>query len=396
MKYLKYLIFITLILHPLIKGQINDKYIFKSSLILDTSKILTYDTNVTKLNFVDDSIKRMEYKLDSIARIKRIKDSISITKKQLKFILECYFKAIHENIPISGVYIQTYDDTLISKAGYFLITFNLNQPFKPWYYELDLLLQNLKIVFDNNHLIRKITSKNINIDIEYQKNIIIIKNIHSILNNKYGSYYKIPIDSIFLDNNNNIIKIKEYLKFYNLINNKEKGDFLFENIVFVKQFYYNRDNSLSKIQIVNFGDRWYKFETQKVTGIINYEITKNNMTYIINRKTDPENIYADGKYIYEFDSNMNLIKVNYINNSTAENWRKEIELNNNGHIHCYYDYIKDKLKQSLCFIYNYSENKYQSITTIFEDDGISYFQRNNTTGQTRRRNKLTLEWGPWE
>lgn len=374
----------------------NNKYLFRPSLISDTSKSIYNDSTKTELQTHKDSLKREQIRIDSIKRITKIKDSINLLKNKLQFILECYFKANHENIPISNVTILTSADTAILKAEYFLLPFNLNQPYKPWKYELNLLSNNFKVTYDDAYQIIRINSNAINIDIGYHKNIVVIKDIHSILNNKYGNYYKVPVDSIFLDNNKKIIRIKRYAHFYKLIKNSEKGDYLFTNTTYVKQFFYNQANNISKIQVVNFSDRWYNHENQKITSIINYEIVKNNNTYILSRKSDPENNYADGKYTYEFDQSMNLVKVDYTNEHTSESWHKEIELNKEGFVHCYYDYIKNKLKQSLCILYNYSKNAYETITTIFEDDGISYFQRNNTTGKIRRRNRLTLEWGPWE
>lgn len=374
----------------------NNKYLFRPSLISDTPKSIYDDSIKTELQTLKDSLNREQLRIDSIKRITKIKDSINLLKNKLQFILECYFKTNHENIPISNVTILTSADTAILKAEYFLLPFNLNQPYKPWKYELNLLNNNFKITYDDDYQIIKINSNVINIDIGYHKNIVVIKDMHSILNNKYGSYYKVPVDSVFLDNNKKIIKIKKYVHFYKLIKNSEKGDYLFTNTIYIKQFFYNQVNNLSKIQVVNFSDRWYNYENQKITSIINYEIFKNNNIYILSRKSDPENNYADGKYTYEFDQSINLVKVDYTNEFTSENWHKEIELNNEGFVHCYYDYIKNKLKQSLCILYNYSKNTYETITTVFEDDGISYFQRNNTTGKIRRRNRLTLEWGPWE
>jgi len=379
---------------PVTNAQTNNKYTFKPSLIsTDTLEISENNSNIKQLN---DSLSKIQYIADSTIRINKIKDSINILKTQLAFILECYFKTNNENIPISKVYIQTQGDTILHKAGYYVLPFNLDQPYKPWIYEINLINDDLKVFYNDENQIVKITSKTININIEWHNNFLLIKNIHSILQNKYGNYYKIPIDSIFFDNNKNIIKIKKCVSFYNLINNLQKGNFLFTNTILIKQYFYQKDDIIYKLQIVNFSNRWYTYENQKVTSIIEYDIIKNNNIYTLTQKTDPVNNYADGKYIFEFDNLMNLKYINYYNNYTSEICRKEIELNKEGYVHCYYDYINEKLKQSLCIIYNYTKNSYETITTIFENDGISYYQRNNTTGKVRHRNRLTLEWGQWE
>jgi len=69
-------------------------------------------------------------------------------------------------------------------------------------------------------------------------------------------------------------------------------------------------------------------------------------------------------------------------------------------VHCYFDKVNGVLKQSLCMIYHTDDPnaKYpvENITTVFEDDGVSYYQKNNTTGQIRTRDRMTLEWSSWK
>ena len=101
----------------------------------------------------------------------------------------------------------------------------------------------------------------------------------------------------------------------------------------------------------------------------------------------------------QFDKNENLKSVSFQNLSNTENWQRTIELNKEGHVSCYIDKIQGVIRQSLCMMYHMNdpgaEYPVETITTVFEEDGISYFQKNNTTGLSRTRDRMTLEWSAW-
>jgi hypothetical protein len=87
-----------------------------------------------------------------------------------------------------------------------------------------------------------------------------------------------------------------------------------------------------------------------------------------------------------------------MNLAKTENWQRTIELNKDGNVSCYIDKSGDLILQSLCMIYHDPQAKIplETITTTFEKDGISYYQKNNTTGKSRTRDRMTLEWNPWK
>jgi lactam utilization protein B len=101
-----------------------------------------------------------------------------------------------------------------------------------------------------------------------------------------------------------------------------------------------------------------------------------------------------------YDESENLKDISFVNSAKTENWQRSIELNKSGNVSCYIDKSNDLILQSLCMIYHdndpQAKNMVETITTTFEKDGISYYQKNNTTGKIRTRNRMTLEWSPWK
>jgi hypothetical protein len=129
------------------------------------------------------------------------------------------------------------------------------------------------------------------------------------------------------------------------------------------------------------------------------ELIKKGDAYLLSRRNNPANGYSDGTYTFTFDGNDNLKGVSFVNVANTENWHRSIELNKDGNVSCYIDKTNDVIRQSLCMIYHPEpQAKYpvETVTTIFEKDGISYYQKNNTTGKIRTRDKMTLEWSQWK
>jgi hypothetical protein len=168
----------------------------------------------------------------------------------------------------------------------------------------------------------------------------------------------------------------------------------------VKQFDYRPDNQIVKFQIVNFCDRWSTTDASKTCSIVNYNLTQNSKTYILSRNNDPANTFSDGIFNYEFENNYILKSVSFSNQSKSEDWKCILELNEAGNVSRYVYQNKGAVHRTLLINYFLNnptaKNKVETITCTFEDDGISYFQKNNTTGQSRTRDKQTGEWSSWK
>jgi hypothetical protein len=222
----------------------------------------------------------------------------------------------------------------------------------------------------------------------------------AIQSNASGRFYLQPVDSIFYDRNQRVIKVKRYQHVYAALANNQRGTFLFVNPSQVKQFEYDSDARLIRYQLVSFCDRWKSYENTRVCSITNYTIREQQGSCLLTRRNDPANNYSDGTYTYLFDQQGNLTGLSFQNLANTESWERTIEMNNDGNVSCYIFKKGDVILQSQCYIYHPggSGAKYpvETVTTSFEKDGISYFQRNNTTGQSRTRDRMTLEWSSWK
>jgi hypothetical protein len=229
--------------------------------------------------------------------------------------------------------------------------------------------------------------------------VLVINEPDAIQNNWAGHFYKMPVDSVFFDSYNRVVKIKRTIRFYSVVNANQRGVLLFTNVSQVKQFEYASDNRIIRYQVVKFCDRWKVYDANKVCSIITYVFSEQQNTFLMTRTNDPANSYSDGTFEFAFDGSDNLQRVSFHNLAKTENWEKIIELNKEGNVHCYLDKINNIIRKSLCMIYNAQEPNakfpVETVTTIFENNGISYFQKNNSTGLSRTRDRMTLEWGPW-
>jgi hypothetical protein len=171
------------------------------------------------------------------------------------------------------------------------------------------------------------------------------------------------------------------------------------NLSQVKQYEYVPDGRIKRCQVVSFCDRWKAYESARVCNIITWDISVSNNTYRLVRNNDPANTYSDGTFTFEFDENENLKGLSFQNLALTESWKRVVELNTDVNVNCYLDWKSDRVCQSLCMIYHTGEpgakHPVETITTIYEEDGASYYQKNNTTGLSRIRDKMTMEWGPW-
>jgi hypothetical protein len=366
--------------------------------------ILSGDSLATRLKFILDSIDaREKFISDSLIRRQRILDSLNFLQDELSGLLEAYLRTVKEEIIIENSGIEIVGDSMLGHYSYRILPFNLTQPYTPWKVALNLSDKRIAITVDNvQHKILSCKAPFMNCSFVYGKsnNILIINELSNIQNDRWGQFYKTPVDSVFFDRLGRVVKIKRYIQFYQLINSNQRGAHLFLNLSQVKQYEYGPGNQIASYQLVTFCDRWKQYEASKVCTIINYSFTLQNKTYTLNRQNDPANSYSDGSYTFEFDSRDNLKGIWFKNNAGTVNWERLVELNEQGFVSCYIDKSKGYITQSLCMNYfpDDPDAKYpvEIINTVFEDDGISYLQRNNTAGKSRVRDRMTLEWSPWE
>ena len=361
------------------------------------------DSIFARQQFVRDSVlAREQFVKDSLMRRKRILDSLHILKPQLERLLEAYSNSVREEIILSCREIPIIGDSILGDFAFSTLPFGVKDPYCPWRVRLELSGKPVKLTVDQkSNQITSIHTAQFKASFtgSAEKKLLIIHHPVVIQRNSRGNFYKIPVDSVFYDRSGQIGKIKSYILFYNLTADNQKGQLLFTNTTLVKQYSYNVNLSLQTIQIVRFCERWKSYEANKVCSIINYSISRNGNEIMLMRKNDPVNQYSDGTYTFILKDNDDITSISFINSSNTEGWERSIELNKDGNVSCYIDKSKGLIFQSLCMIYHSERDaKYpvETITTTFEKDGISYLQRNNTTGKTRTRNRMTLEWNAWK
>jgi hypothetical protein len=362
------------------------------------------DSIEARLKFIQDSIEaREKFIRDSIQRRQRILDSLNFLKAELPKLIDASLKTFIEDIIIDNDKLKIIGDSILSDYTCRILPFKLNQPFKPWKLTLNLSDNPVKINVDTiRHKIISIKSPIFNCSFNYRKqnNIVIIKEQSTVLNNRSGKFYSEPFDSVLFDRRGRVVKIKRYIQFYQVTGNYQRGAPLFVHLSRVKQFEYNTDNLVSGYQVVNFCDRWSKEDENKVCNIITYNLTMQGKEYILTCHNDPVNEFASGTFRFEFDNMCNLKSVSFKNIKNTEDWKCYIDLNNDGNVIRYA--YENKGIVSNAFIINYyldvpgARHKVETISCTYEDDGVSYYQRNNTTGKSRIRNRLTGEWGPWQ
>ncbi len=360
------------------------------------------DSLLTREQFIRDSLlARQQFVRDSILRRQRMLDSVSYLKKELPLLLDAYLKTVREEFIIHEKMISIVGDSALSDYSYVFLLFNLTQPYTPWKVSHSLTGGHIQITVDKNR--QKITAvqapfMNCSFGYGNRDDILVINELGIIQQDRSGQFYKTPFDSVFFDRRHKVVKIKRYIQYYSVAGNNRQGAPLFLNLSQVKQYEYGPDNQVIRYQVVNFCDRYKAYEASKVCNIVNYELSRQGNICLLTRRNDPANEYSDGTFTFEFDPQYSLKSLSFKNLTNTENWQRLVELNAEGNVNCYIDKKGDMVNQSLCMIYHKEPGaKYpvETITTIFEKDGISYFQRNNTTGMSRVRDRMTLEWGAW-
>lgn len=371
---------------------------------IETRLLFIRDSIEARLKFIRDSVEaRQKFIRDSIIRRQRIIDSLTFLKTELPALIDASLRTVKEQIIVYNDKIRIIGDSTLSNYTCRILPFNLALPYVPW--KATLNLSDKPIKFDVDTIKHKIVSMKtpfINCSFIYGKhdNILIIKGKGTILNKRSTKFYKAPIDSVFYDRRGMVVKIKRYIQFYSVTNNYQRGTPLFLHLSQVKQFEYNANKVLTKQRVVSFCDRWSAQDEKKVCNILTYSLALQGKTYILTRRNDPVNDYSDGSFAFEFDAGDNLKSVSFKNVKNSEDWKCFIEVNEAGNVSRYVHQNKGIVRQTLLVNYYLDDprakHKVETVTCTFEDDGISYYQKNNTTGKTRIRNKMTGAWGPWQ
>ncbi len=226
-----------------------------------------------------------------------------------------------------------------------------------------------------------------------------MKGRSTIIRKESGNIYKVPIDSVFFDNRGRVIKVKKYQSVYQATKNYQKGVLLYTDIQKVKEFKYFPDGVLSNYKLISYCGRSTGKEKNEVCHTVNYSITKEGRKFTIVKKNEPENVYSDGTFVYEFDDNFDLKRMDFNNSNNSLNRNCIVELNDKGYVSRYLYRKNGIIYKTLVINYNNkpeAKNKVEIMAYFFEDDGISYFQKNLNTGKSRKRDKLTMKWGPWK
>lgn len=383
---------------------VDDTIPVSDSTIIDEARMQQIrDSLLAREQFVRDSLlAREKFIKDSIMRRQRMYDSVVFLQRQLPELLNAYFRTIEDDIIIKNYNIPITGDSALGYYSYLILPFSVSEPFIPWKPSYSLTGRNIRFTTDQQkQKIIAVRTPVVRCSFEYgrQKDVLIIHEQAVVQNNWAGRFYKTPIDSVFFDRSRRIVKIKRYVMFYSLVNSNQQGDPLFLNLEQVKQYEYGSGDRIMQYQVVQFCDRWKAYEANKVCSILTYTFTHDDGKYQLVRRNEPSNKYSDGTYDFEYDSQDNLMSISFKNVAGTENWERLVQMNDDGYVNCYMDKINGMIHQSLCMIYHPVkpglQQKVETITTVFENDGISYYQKNNTTGQVRTRNKMTLEWSPW-
>lgn len=364
---------------------------------------LNLDSIAQREQFIKDSIAQREaFIRDSLIERQRVLDSLNLFKDQFQKLLEASYKTESEDIITHFEPIEIVGDSTLSDLTYNKLIFNLSHAYTPWKKTLNLSTRPVKFGLEKDQeqisyiKTDRFTHKYVP---RPKANMLIIHSSPRVFSKRYGKLYSEPVDSVFYNAQGRIVKIKRYNKFYQVSASYKKGAYLYTHATEVKQFDYTTTQVPSKIEIVKFCDRWRKADPEKVCGITTYTLTPNGNNFTLTRQNSPANNFADGTFNFEYDPSGNLKTVAFQNKKKNENWKTVVELNDEGNVSRYVYINNDKVNRTLLVEYHNepgAKHKVETISCYFEDDRISYRQVNNTTGKVRVRDRLTLEWSPWE
>ncbi len=369
----------------------------------DTSLIVIDSAYIKRQEFIRDSlIAREKFIKDSLYRRKLILDSVRFLKLNLPKLIEAAVKSYEEEIIIYTEPIYIIGDSSLSNYIYRTLSQKIDKAYTPWKTVIKLSGNSFKIKVDTtNHKILYIGIPKISYALNYKnnKNVVVLTGRAGILRKASGNLYKVPIDSVFFDNSGRVKAVKKYERYYQANKNYQKGALLYTDIYTIKEYDYFSDGVLSNYKVINYCGRSTGKEKNEVCHTTTYSITREGNKFTVEKRNIPENVYSDGTYIFEFDENFDLKSMEFNNLVKSINRNCIVELNKEGNVSRYL-YKKDGWVNKTLLI-NYNNNpdakhKVERIACFFEDDGISYYQKNITTGKSRTRDKLTMKWSEWK
>ena len=372
-------------------------------IIQNDSTNFSSDSILIREQFVLDSIAlRQAFVKDSLYRRKLVMDSLIFLKKELPKLIIAAIKSINEEIIIYTDKVDIIGDSTISDFTYRVLSQKVDQPYSPWRTTIKLSGNSFKIKIDTvNKKIKSVRLPKINYSFNYNvaENIVIMNGRKTIIKNKTGTYYKFPIDSVFFDNKGRVKKIKKYIHYFEVKDKYKKGASLYVDIDQIKEFDYFADGVLSNYRLINYCDRWSVMKKNEVCHVANYSLSRQDRKFTVILKNEPQNDFSDGTFIFEFDNNFDIKRMDFTNANKSLSRNYIVELNEDRNVSRYLYEKNGKINKTLVINYNSDPNakyKVETIACYFEDDRISYYQKNTTTGKTRTRNKLTMKWNPWK
>jgi hypothetical protein len=353
--------------------------------------------------FLEDSIQaRQKFISDSIQHRKQLLDSVTSLQSELQPLLDAFLWTTSDDIITFSDRIPIIGDTALGDYVYHKLPLILSEPYTPWRSKISLNGKQTKFVIDKKiNKISSIRSAALTCNFNYanQGYIIVIHEDYLLQKNSSGNFFRFPIDSVFLNQKKQMVKIKRYVLFYDLLPGNKKGNLLFTNLSLVKQYQYDANGQMTQLELVKFCDRYKSYDKNEVCSIIKYSVTHQNSSILVTRRNNPENEFSDGTFTFEFDAQGNIKSLSFRLLTNVLKWQRFVDLTKDGNVNCYTDKMQGVIGGTRCMVYHHEPNaKYpvEIIDTSYDKDGIDYIQTNRTTQKSRERNMMTLEWGPWK
>ena len=370
----------------------------------DTATILStvnIDSILAREAFIHDSIMAREtFVRDSLARRKQILDSLKFLQVQLPKYLKALVATYSEQAIITNSPLKIIGDTALSNFTSTNLPLGFNQPYTPWRETIALAPEQINLVTDTvTNTIKSIKTESYEIAFDAYLNNLVLASKHRLLRRQNEQLYKTNIDTVFFDRSGRITSIKRYILYNKAEANYAVGAKMFDYLWQIKNYTYTPAGIISGYQLINYCDRRKVTDAVKVCNAENFDIMYLSDHYQVKRNHQPANPHSDGTFQYYFTPESTLEKVAFKNEKGSETWTTFVETNDEGNVSRYVYQNKGKVSQTLLINYYNdpnAKNKVETISCMFEDDGISYHQVNNTTGKMRTRDRLTMEWSPWK
>lgn len=363
----------------------------------------TADTLDAGRKAMQDSIQaHQQFIRDSIQHRKQMLDSVTFLQAEIKPLLDAILWTTSDDIIMHSDKISIISDSSLGDYVYHKLPLILSEPYTPWRSKISFKGKQIKLTIDKKiNKISSIRSSAITCNINYanQGYILVIHEDYMLQKNSSGNFFRFPIDSVFLNQKRQMVKIKRYVQFYDLLPGNKKGNLLFTNISQVKQYQYDGNGDMTKFELVKFCDRYKSYDKNDVCSIINYSVARQNNNILVTRHNNPDNEFSDGTFTFEFDNQENIKSLSFRLLTNVLKWQRFVDLTKDGYVNCYTDKIQGVTGGTRCMVYHPEPNaKYpvEIIDTSYDKEGIDYIQTNRTTQKSRERNMMTLEWGPWK